>query len=125
MIELIRRSGVKLVRVHESGDFYDREYAEKWSAIARALPDVIFFAYTKSPNRPYAKNFNIVESILPDGSLNYGTKEEIFALAKRHRAKICPCGLIKARVICGESCTACTKAKHVVFVEHGKRRGRK
>ena len=122
MVELIERSGVKLVRVHESGDFYSQSYADKWSEIARRLPNVTFFAYTKSPFRPSSPNFNIVESVLPNGAINFGPKGEILALAKKFKAKVCPCGLSKVKVVCGENCTACLRAKYVVFVEHGKKR---
>jgi len=39
---------VKLFRLHTSGDFYSPEYARKWLEIAKALPDVHFYAYTKA-----------------------------------------------------------------------------
>lgn len=38
-------------RIHESGDFYNKEYAEKWVEIARHFSEdnrIIFEAYTKS-----------------------------------------------------------------------------
>ena len=40
-----------IVRIHESGDFYNRVYAEKWQQIARNCADdsrIVFWAYTKS-----------------------------------------------------------------------------
>ena len=40
-----------IVRIHESGDFYSKEYADKWAQIARNCADldgVTFIAYTKS-----------------------------------------------------------------------------
>lgn len=39
-----------LVRIHESGDFYDKEYAEKWLEIANRCKGekIKFIAYTKS-----------------------------------------------------------------------------
>lgn len=37
-----------LFRIHESGDFYSKEYAEKWLNIARSFPNIKFLAYTKS-----------------------------------------------------------------------------
>lgn len=40
-----------VVRVHESGDFYSKEYTQKWLAIARHFKDnkhLVFMAYTKS-----------------------------------------------------------------------------
>lgn len=60
------------VRVHESGDFYSKEYMLKWFEIARRNPDLHFFAYTKSikmlnecKNEKPA-NFIIRCSIFPD-----------------------------------------------------------
>lgn len=37
-----------VVRLHDSGDFYSREYLFKWIFIAIRNPNVIFYAYTKS-----------------------------------------------------------------------------
>lgn len=40
-----------VVRIHESGDFYSRRYAEKWLEIAKGFLNdsrVVFMAYTKS-----------------------------------------------------------------------------
>jgi hypothetical protein len=36
------------LRIHSSGDFYSREYLDKWVAIARKFPKITFYAYTKS-----------------------------------------------------------------------------
>ena len=44
------RKGIKLCRVHSSGDFYSQTYFDAWMAAARAKPDVIFYAYTKALN---------------------------------------------------------------------------
>jgi len=38
---------VKTLRIHDSGDFYSPEYLLKWAEIARRLPNVQFYAYTK------------------------------------------------------------------------------
>ena len=38
---------VKIMRIHDSGDFYSPEYLLKWAEIARRLPNVQFYAYTK------------------------------------------------------------------------------
>lgn len=37
-----------VVRVHASGDFYNRRYFEKWRQIAEARPDITFYAYTRN-----------------------------------------------------------------------------
>lgn len=41
-------SAADVVRVHSGGDFYSAEYVKKWWEIANSLPDVQFYAYTKS-----------------------------------------------------------------------------
>lgn len=48
MVQEINAGKFKCIRIHESGDFYNQEYLNKWKEIARALPGVTFFAYTKS-----------------------------------------------------------------------------
>ena len=45
----VRDDGRQLyIRMHDSGDFYSKGYRDKWIDIARALPQVRFYAYTKS-----------------------------------------------------------------------------
>jgi hypothetical protein len=41
------------VRIHSSGDFYSSEYIKLWHSIIKALPDTIFWAYTRSWQNPY------------------------------------------------------------------------
>ena len=48
MIKEIRKKKANRIRIHDSGDFYSFEYYWKWVNIAKALPDVLFYAYTKS-----------------------------------------------------------------------------
>lgn len=45
----------RAVRIHDSGDFYSPKYIDHWTKIARELPDVQFYAYTKS-HHPALKN---------------------------------------------------------------------
>lgn len=47
----------KLVRIHASGDMFSQAYLDSWFRIARSLPDVRFYCYSKSlhldwSNRP-------------------------------------------------------------------------
>lgn len=44
--EIVRRKP-KIVRIHDSGDFYSRSYLMAWSDIASRCPEVSFYAYTK------------------------------------------------------------------------------
>lgn len=39
--------GLGIVRIHASGDLYNLKYAKAWLLVASALPDVLFFGYTK------------------------------------------------------------------------------
>lgn len=39
--------GGKAVRIHDSGDFFSKEYALEWIDIAYEFPDILFYAYTK------------------------------------------------------------------------------
>lgn len=43
----IKKRRVERLRIHDSGDFYNAEYVQKWFAIMRANPGVAFYAYTK------------------------------------------------------------------------------
>lgn len=47
MVTLLGRRKNKVVRIHEGGDFYGREYARKWFEIAKRSPSSTFYAYTK------------------------------------------------------------------------------
>lgn len=40
-------SGGRAVRIHDSGDFFSTDYLRTWISIARQVPDVLFYAYTK------------------------------------------------------------------------------
>lgn len=50
----IKKKKVGAIRIHDSGDFYSKEYLNKWVQIANDNPTVNFYAYTKS--LPYFKN---------------------------------------------------------------------
>jgi hypothetical protein len=39
--------GVKVVRIHTSGDFYNKEYFKAWRFVAHSMPNVQFYGYTK------------------------------------------------------------------------------
>lgn len=43
-----KREGKRLVvRIHDAGDFYSKEYFDLWMRVIRANDDVVFYAYTK------------------------------------------------------------------------------
>lgn len=72
-----------VIRIHESGDFYSQDYADKWLEIARHFEGskkVHFMAYTKSvsyfENRAIPKNLTVRFSLWSD------TKPSEYAKAK-------------------------------------------
>ena len=50
MIEEVKKKKADFVRVHDSGDYYSKEYLLKWFVIAEALPNVKFYSYTNNIN---------------------------------------------------------------------------
>lgn len=47
MIAEILRSGATTIRIHPEGDFYSQQYLDSWFSVARCLPGVEFYCYTK------------------------------------------------------------------------------
>jgi hypothetical protein len=48
MVAEINKVKATHVRIHDSGDFYSREYLHKWFKVMELLPQVKFYAYSKS-----------------------------------------------------------------------------
>ena len=42
------RKGQLWVRIHDSGDLYSQSYIDAWVQVIKAMPEVSFYAYTKS-----------------------------------------------------------------------------
>lgn len=123
MVDLIKSmKGLQYFRIHESGDFYSAEYAEKWEQIAAALPEIQFYGYTKSPYYPKGNNINIVHSTLPDGEVNFGDRAYIEGMKAKYGFPICPAvtpeGKLKHDVSCGVNCHLCMQVSHVLFYAH-------
>jgi hypothetical protein len=49
IVKRVKKGGY--VRIHDSGDFFTDEYLEAWIDIARIIPGVTFYAYTKEVER--------------------------------------------------------------------------
>jgi hypothetical protein len=107
MQKAIKGMGNKIVRVHESGDFFNQTYLNRWIAIAKAMPGVRFYAYSKAYKLDFSKlpdNFRvIIDAIVYD----YGniTPQDYF--------------------LCQGDCTECnycydagSKVVHVAFEKH-------
>jgi hypothetical protein len=70
----IRAKKAERIRIHDSGDFYSREYLHKWFSIMEQCPDVEFYCYTKEVSMMKAE-----ESLWPENLTvvySYGGKED-------------------------------------------------
>ncbi len=64
MIDKEKKKGkIKAIRVHDSGDFYSPQYIDKWTDIAKAHPDMTFYAYTKSHHPKLRERLNELEKL--------------------------------------------------------------
>jgi len=136
IVEYLRTRKENTIRLHESGDFYCKEYFNKWCEIARQLQEKTFYAYTKSY---YFDNF---WSHIPDNLLIIQSVESKFPekvdwnkstarviedeRERRHNEFICPEQLGKKKgkqIRCGRECKICMNPKlrnkvHVCFLKH-------
>ena len=73
-----------IVRIHESGDFYNKEYAEKWIAIMNNCKgeNIKFIAYTKS--FPYFDGVKLPENFSLRASIWDDTKPEFLETIARN-----------------------------------------
>lgn len=98
------RRSARVVRLHESGEFYSQAYVDQWLTIAQALPNFTFYAFTKRlahfdfSQLSALPNFILINS-LHFGGLNYGPTS-----SAPTNAFICPSS---QGAICGTTCTYC------------------
>ena len=61
----LKRIKACLVRIHDSGDFFNQRYLDAWKEIARQNPSKTFYAYTKSLHLDWSDlplNFRVTQS---------------------------------------------------------------
>ena len=93
-----------LFRIHESGDFYNQDYLDKWKRIAAALPNIKFLAFTKSYHLDFSdtpENLRIVVSVFPDSPTIPKSIEHL------PRAYAGNCELIEKTMECYGECETC------------------
>jgi hypothetical protein len=64
---ITKKKGLKYVRIHTEGDFYNQEYLNKWTRIMRLCPNIQFYCYTKSLHLDWSEalalpNFKRIQS---------------------------------------------------------------
>lgn len=77
MIYRVQASKCKAVRIHASGDFFSAAYVRRWIAVARALPGVRFYAYTRSHAKHGMRRELYRLSELPNVRLFYSIDREM------------------------------------------------
>lgn len=48
MCQEIEKDRPDVLRLHDSGDFFEGDYAKSWAEVIKRFPDVVFYAYSKS-----------------------------------------------------------------------------
>lgn len=122
---LRRMRVLRAVRIHESGDFYNQKYLDKWVEIAKRFPDIIFTAYTKSLHLDFTaakklKNFVLFASMDPTTPKYMKEANTI-----QHKAIVIQKGerVPRGYFECPGSCKSCDhcykpRAKSVAFHKH-------
>jgi len=73
MISKIRKLKGEFVRIHESGDFYNQEYLDKWIVICNKNPKKKFLVYTQMYNLDWSNkpdNMIVYWTVWPDTDMN-------------------------------------------------------
>lgn len=118
--QISRSKTIEFVRIHSSGDFFAKSYADRWIAMTEKHKNLKFYFYSKSQFAPVGtENLHYVSSILPDGEINFGSRAYIAEKAEKFGIKICPYGIDEHKdpVHCGK-CKVCMKERYVLFLEH-------
>lgn len=120
----LKHTRQKVVRIHSSGDFISQAYVDMWADLIETFSHIKFYTYSKSTHRfDFSKleslsNFNMVNSILPDGNKNYGSLEYCKEAQRNFNSFICPATVKDSKVTCNNGCDYCIHSKNVVFIEH-------
>lgn len=129
MVDYLSARSEIIIRPHESGDYWCKEYYDKWVEIARRLPGKTFYSYTKSfvlfnlwDNLP--ANFLVIQS--------YGSRDDSKIDPNHSTARVIDnetdlypgevlCGYYKkGHGKCGEECRLCMipGVHRIVFKKH-------
>lgn len=110
----LKHSKLKYVRIHESGDFYNQEYLDKWTSIVKANPQVSFTFYTKSFHLLDFSKIKRCKNVIAFASLD-PTSTKLQKQKARHwrKAFILPKDVTPKNVfVCSGSCKSCSHCYH-------------
>ena len=124
IVKQLNNTKVTSVRIHSSGDFFSQYYIDFWSEIIALYPNIQFYAYTKVGKLlnftqiETNKNFNLINSLIENKVLNYGSLDYCNELNKTYDTFICPATKKRSEVKCGKDCFYCITKKNVCFIQH-------
>jgi len=135
LVNQLDMTSIPVVRIHESGDFYDQDYIDMWGEVAKQFKDKKFYAYTKVLDlkdengkklldfSKLPSNVNIINSTI-NGEKNFGDDKYIDYMKKKYpNVYLCPDNPkdlpdYKNTKICGYKCKYCHTNKDVIFRKH-------
>jgi hypothetical protein len=81
------RRKIKLVRFHQSGDFFNQAYFDAWLLVAQQHPELIFYGYTKA--LPFwAKRLHAVPANMKLVASRGGTHDSLISMFGLRSAKV-------------------------------------
>lgn len=99
----------KVIRIHESGDFYNQAYLNKWEKIIKANPQIHFTFYTKSYALLDFSRVRRLKNVSAFASVDPTTPVENLKKARRwHKAYILGESTPKDTFVCTGSCKSCS-----------------
>jgi len=128
MSDIIKKRTSPYIRIHESGDFYNQIYLDKWFRICRLNPDKMFMVYTQRYDLNFShkpNNLIVYWTIWPDSKEipKDGLKAYVVDDKKLPKYKKQPkgfkCSKGKGNNITCDKCLYCYKGKgDVIFKLH-------
>lgn len=121
---------IPVVRIHSSGDFFNKIYLKLWLELALNNKNINFYTYSKilcnddiNIINKVVNNFNIVKSLINDKYINYGNNEYIEKISnilknQGEHVHVCDYGMKNSKMTCMGNCTACLKCSNVLFHKH-------
>ena len=86
MNDEIKRKKAKIIRVHDSGDYYSPRYLSKWVKIALMNPNVKFYSYTNSIK--FIKQLDFIPSNFDFIFSDSGKQSNLIDISKDRHTKI-------------------------------------
>lgn len=128
MTALLKTRKNNIVRIHESGDFYNLKYVLKWFEVAKNLPEKTFYAYTKRDDlfsetvlslKP--ENFTLIFSVdgLQEGD-SFEVPKGFDKVAVTHKTLNNCDAITNKKVKCMVDCRKCIdkKTNVIIFKKH-------